>query len=112
MEPVEYLRSCTRGVLVQLAGFGDLILALPAIDSLRAFFPGIRWTVVTRSPNRAILRNRVEDVRTLRWPPDVLHFPILVKEVLRLRWDRFDFAIIFYIYYSLLYRLYHTSFLM
>ncbi len=96
MEPVEYLRSCTRGVLVQLAGFGDLILALPAIDSLRAFFPGIRWTVVTRSPNRAILRNRVEDVRTLPWPPDVLHFPILVKEVLRLRWDRFDCALHLY----------------
>jgi len=96
VEPVEYLRGCSRGVLVQLAGFGDLILALPAIDNLRAFFPGIRWTVVTRSPNRAILRNRVEDVRTLPWPPDVFHFPTLVKEVLRLRRDRFDCALHLY----------------
>jgi ADP-heptose:LPS heptosyltransferase len=96
VEPVEYLRGCTRGVLVQLAGFGDLILALPAIDNLRAFFPGIRWTVVTRSPNGAILRNRVEDVRTLPWPPDVFHFPALVKEVLRLRRDRFDCALHLY----------------
>jgi len=96
VEPIEYLRGCTRGVLVQLAGFGDLILALPAIDNLRAFFPAIRWTVVTRFPNRAILRNRVEDVRTLPWPPDVFHFPTLVKEVLRLRRDRFDCALHLY----------------
>jgi len=96
VEPIEYLHGCTRGVLVQLAGFGDLILALPAIDNLRAFFPGIRWTVVTRSPNRAILRNRVEDVRTLPWPPDVFHFPALVKEVVRLRRDRFDCALHLY----------------
>jgi len=96
VEPVEYLRGCTRGVLVQLAGIGDLILALPAIDNLRAFFPGIRWTVVTRYPNRAILRNRVEDVRTLPWPPDVFHFRTLVKEVVRLRRERFDCAVHLY----------------
>ena len=96
MEPVGYVRGCTRGVLVQLAGFGDLILALPAIDSLRAFSPGIRWTVVTRVPNRAILKNRVDDVRTVPWPPGVFHFPAIAKEVMRLRQDRFDCALHLY----------------
>lgn len=89
-------RAGTRGLLVQLAGFGDLIMALPAIESLQAYSTNVHWTVVTRPPNCEVVRDRVGDLRALNWPPDVVHASITARQLLRLRRERFDVAIHLY----------------
>jgi heptosyltransferase-1 len=93
---LEYLQNSRRGLLVQLAGIGDLVMALPAIESLRAGLPHIRWTLATRPANGEVLMGRVDEIRTLPWPPTFGNTGVIVREVIRLRRARFDVAIHLY----------------
>jgi len=93
---LDCLRSSRRGLLVQLAGLGDLIMALPAIESLRAHLPHVRWTLVTRPENSGLLHGRVEEIRAMPWPPTVQNAGLIVKQVLWLRRERYDVAVHLY----------------
>jgi lipopolysaccharide heptosyltransferase III len=90
---LEYLQNSRRGLLVQLAGIGDLVMALPAIQSLRAGLPHIWWTLATRPENADVLQGQVDAIRTLSWPPTFGNGGAVIREMLRLRQMRFDIAI-------------------
>jgi len=93
---LQHLRQSACGLLVQLAGLGDLIMALPTIESLRASLPHIRWSLLTRPANSSLLGDRLDTVRTIPWPPRPSQARTIVQEIWQLRQHRFDVAIHLY----------------
>lgn len=93
---LQHLRHSKRGLLVQLAGLGDLIMALPTIQSLQAALPHVQWSLLTRPANRGLLTERLEAVRTMPWPPSVSNARTIAPVVWQLRQRRFDVAIHLY----------------
>lgn len=92
----QQLHQSKRGLLVQLAGLGDLIMALPAIDSLQASLPHIRWTMLTRAPQCELMVERMAQVETMAWPPNGANFVQAMTTIMKLRRQQFDFAIHLY----------------
>jgi heptosyltransferase I len=93
---LQFLRKSERGLLVQLAGLGDLIMALPAINSLQAALPRLQWTLLTRSVAADLMGDRMERVVSIPWPPRPSTVVAILQGLLRLRRRRFDIAIHFY----------------
>ena len=93
---LEYLQNRRRGLLVQLAGIGDLVMALPAIESLRLGLPHIRWTLATRPENIDVLQSQVDAIQAIPWPPTIWNIGAIIRGVIRLRRTRFDVAIHLY----------------
>ena len=93
---LHHMRHSERGLLVQLAGLGDLIMALPTIQSLQAALPHIRWSLLTRPANRDLLANQLATVQTMPWPPSVSNVRTIAKVVWQLRQRCFDVAIHLY----------------
>lgn len=92
----DHLQSSRRGLLVQLAGLGDLIMALPAIENLHAHLPHVRWTLATRPQNCELLVGKVDEVQAVPWPPTLWNAGLLLRQMYRLRHERFDVAIHLY----------------
>lgn len=99
---IRRLRMSARGLLVQLAGLGDLIMALPAIHSLQAALPCVQWTLLTRPGQGELIRDRMNQVISMPWPPGSSNLLEVAKAVVRLRRTHFDFAINLYSINSLL----------
>jgi ADP-heptose:LPS heptosyltransferase len=85
-----------RGLLVQLAGLGDLVMALPAIDALLDHYPDTDWTLLTRPAQARLLEGRNIHVVTMPWPPKVLCFRQQFSTVWQLRRCRFDLVLHLY----------------
>lgn len=85
-----------RGLLVQLAGLGDLVMALPAIDALLARYPDTAWTLLTRPPQAGLLEGRDIEVVTMPWPPATAALPTQLSTLMSLRKRRFSMALHLY----------------
>jgi len=85
-----------RGLMLQLAGLGDLIMALPSIDELLQAYPDTEWTMLTRPEQAELLLDRDIRVKTMHWPPDATCFVQQVSTIWQLRQCHFDLVINLY----------------
>lgn len=85
-----------RGLLVQLAGLGDLVMALPAIDALLNHYPNTEWTLLTRPAQAKLLADRDIHVVTMPWPPKLDIFLQQISTLRHLREQHFDLALHLY----------------
>lgn len=85
-----------RGLLVQLAGLGDLVMALPAIDALLNHYPNTEWTLLTRPAQAKLLADRDIHVVTMPWPPKLNIFLQQISTSWYLREQHFDLALHLY----------------
>jgi ADP-heptose:LPS heptosyltransferase len=85
-----------RGLLVQLAGLGDLVMAMPAIDALLDHYPDTKWTLLTRPAQARLMEGRNVHVVTMPWPPKMHCFWKQLYTVWHLRRCRFDLALHLY----------------
>jgi len=90
------LADCKKGLLVQLAGLGDLVMALPAIDALLEYYPEVQWTLLTRPSQEELLADRMADVVTMSWPPKATSILKQVSVIWQLRKRCFDLAVHLY----------------
>jgi ADP-heptose:LPS heptosyltransferase len=93
---LQHLQRSSHGLLVQMAGMGDLIMALPAITSLKMSLPGMKWTLLTRSAHAELLQDWMDTVVGLPWPPRISNAATILNGLIRLRRRRFDCAIHLY----------------
>jgi len=90
------LADCKKGLLVQLAGLGDLVMALPAIDALLEYYPEVQWTLLTLPSQEELLADRMADVVTTSWPPKFTSIPEHISVIWQLRKRCFDLAVHLY----------------